>query len=210
MKILVVDDNAIVRMGLRIILERLETVESVQEACDGVEALEQVREFSPDVVLLDVHMPRKGGLEVLPEIASQARVLMLTSDNATETIQAALQAGAKGFLVHGHLSTEDVSSALTICASGGMALGPEASRVLSSGSVAEKPEEPHPFSQILTEREMLVLESAAKGFSNQEIAQAEFLSPRTVKNYLNSSYVKLGVHNRGEAVAAWHQALDSE
>lgn len=211
MKVLVVDDNAIVRAGLRSILDRMDAVTAVQEAGDGIEALEQVARFEPDVVLLDVRMPRRGGLDVLPEIAPRAAVIMLTSSDEPETIQRALSSGASGFLVHGHLSAEDVASALTMCAAGGMALGPEASAVIAQrvpqGPVAPG-ERPHPLANRLTDRELTVLAAAARGMGNEEIAREQFLSPRTVKNYLNAAYPKIGVHNRAEAIVAWHEALD--
>ena len=94
MRVLIVDDNAIVRMGLNRVLDRIESVDVVAEAGDGVEAIEVAAAFAPDIVLLDVRMPRMDGLEALPRLASAAKVIMLTSADDAETITAAISAGA--------------------------------------------------------------------------------------------------------------------
>ena len=99
MRVLIVDDNAIVRMGLNRVLDRIEGVDVVAEAGDGVEAIEVAAAFAPDIVLLDVRMPRMDGLEALPRLASAAKVIMLTSADDAETITAAISAGACGYLV---------------------------------------------------------------------------------------------------------------
>ena len=205
MKVLVVDDNAIVRLGLVRVLDQIEAVDAVAEAADGQEAIELARGFAPDVVLLDVRMPRMGGLEALPVLAQGAKVVMLTSADDAETVTAAVASGASGYLVHGNLGLEQVAAAITTCAQGGIVLGPEASAVLAVGG-ARRRERRNPLTELLTTREAEVLEAASRGLSNAEIAEEQFLSPRTVKNYLNSAYPKLNVHNRAEAVVAWHAA----
>ena len=205
MKVLVVDDNAIVRLGLVRVLDQIEAVDAVAEAADGQEAIELARGFAPDVVLLDVRMPRMGGLEALPVLAQGAKVVMLTSADDAETVTAAVASGASGYLVHGSLGLEQVAAAITTCAQGGIVLGPEASAVLAVGG-ARRRERRNPLTEMLTTREAEVLEAASRGLSNAEIAEEQFLSPRTVKNYLNSAYPKLNVHNRAEAVVAWHAA----
>lgn len=209
MRVLVVDDNAIIRVGLRQVLARLEEVTAVAEAADGQQAVEVVQDFEPDVVLLDVRMPVMDGLEALPLLADKTAVVMLTNDADTSTISTALGLGARGYLVHGSLGLEQVRSALATCREGGMVLAPEAAQVMLAGVPHSEPE-PSPASNallsLLTAREAEVLQAAAQGMSNAQIAAAQFLSPRTVKNYLNAAYVKLGVHNRAEAVLAWHEA----
>lgn len=205
MRVLIVDDNAIVRMGLNRVLDRIEGVDVVAEAGDGVEAIEVAAAFAPDIVLLDVRMPRMGGLEALPRLASAAKVIMLTSADDAETITAAISAGACGYLVHGNLGVDQVATAITTCYQGGLVLGPEARAQVSVGA-ARPVERPNPLRDLLTPREAEVLEAAARGLSNREIAEEQFLSPRTVKNYLNSAYPKLQVHNRAEAIVAWHDA----
>lgn len=205
MKVLVVDDNAIVRLGLTRVLDQIEAVDAVAEAADGQEAIERARGFLPDVVLLDVRMPRMGGLEALPVLAQSAKVVMLTSADDAETVTAAMASGASGYLVHGGLGLEQVAAAITTCAQGGLVLGPEASAVLAVGG-ARPPARRNPLTELLTTREAEVLEAAARGLSNAQIAEEQFLSPRTVKNYLNSAYPKLNVHNRAEAIVAWYEA----
>lgn len=205
MRVLIVDDNAIVRMGLNRVLDHIEGVDVVAEAGDGVEAIEVAAAFAPDIVLLDVRMPRMDGLEALPRLASAAKVIMLTSADDAETITAAISAGACGYLVHGNLGVDQVATAITTCYQGGLVLGPEARAQVSVGA-ARPVERPNPLRDLLTPREAEVLEAAARGLSNREIAEEQFLSPRTVKNYLNSAYPKLQVHNRAEAIVAWHDA----
>lgn len=204
MKVLVVDDNAIIRLGLCQLLERLEEVTVVAEASDGAEALERAASFCPDVVLLDVRMPVMDGIEALPRLASSASVIMLTNDSAEETIAQALELGASGYLVHGSLGLAQVQGALATCRDGGLVLGPEAAGVLVAGP--RPAQRANPLENLLTAREAEILEAAAQGLSNTEIAAAQFLSPRTVKNYLNTAYGKIGVHNRAEAVIAWREA----
>lgn len=209
MRVLVVDDNAIIRVGLRQVLERLEDVTAVAEAADGQQAVDMVEEFCPDVVLLDVRMPVMDGLEALPLLVGKTAVVMLTNDADASTISKALSLGVRGYLVHGSLGLEQVRSALATCCEGGMVLAPEAAQVMVSGvpqGKAEPAEAGSSLLSLLTAREAEVLEAAAQGMSNVQIAAAQFLSPRTVKNYLNAAYVKLGVHNRAEAVLAWHEA----
>lgn len=205
MKVLVVDDNAIVRLGLLRVLEQVPDVTEVRQASDGVEAIDIANSFSPEIVLLDVRMPRMNGLEALPSLVENARVIMLTSADDAESVTTALARGASGYLVHGSLGVEDVSGAIATCRQGGMVLSAAAAAQVRVADVP-KEAEPHPLVGIVSEREALVLEAASQGLSNADIAREHFLSPRTVKNYLNAAYTKLGVHNRAEAVIAWREA----
>ena len=200
MHVLVVDDNPIVRIGLVTLLRRIEQVEGVEEAGDGIEAITSARQKTPDVVLLDVDMPKMNGLEALPELASNSAVLMLTNSKDSALIVRALEQGAKGYLVHGCIGVEELAGALATAWLGGMVLGPEAAEVVVNGPEREVV---NPLRSKVTEREAEVLEAAARGMTNEEIAREQFLSARTVKNYLNAAYPKLGVHNRAEAVLAW-------
>lgn len=211
MRVLVADDNAIVRLGVRAILEQVADVVEVIEAADGVEALASAREAAPDVVLLDVRMPRRSGLDVLPEITQIAPVLMLTHSEEPEIIKAALAAGARGYLVHGSTSIDELAGALRTCHGGGLVLGQQAAQWLSvsgsgTGAGGGVQEQTNPLRAKVTTREAEALDAAALGLDNQAIAAEQFLSPRTVKNYLNSAYSKLGVHNRSEAIVVWLEA----
>lgn len=200
MHVLVVDDNPIVRVGLVTLLRRIEQVDSVGEAGDGVEAIEEARKNTPDVVLLDVDMPRMSGLDALPELSSNSAVLMLTNSSESTMILRALDLGAKGYLVHGGIGIKELAGALVTALMGGMVLGPEAAEVVVNGPEQETV---NPLRSKVTKREAEVLDAAARGMTNEEIAREQFLSARTVKNYLNAAYPKLGVHNRAEAVLVW-------
>lgn len=200
MHVLVVDDNPIVRIGLVTLLRRIDQVESVEEAGDGVDAIAAACHRSPDVILLDVDMPRMNGLEALPKLVSTSAILMLTNSSDSKVIAKALDLGAKGYLVHGGIGIKELAGALATVLMGGMVLGPEAADFVVNGPGREVV---NPLRSKVTEREAEVLDAAARGMSNEEIAREQFLSARTVKNYLNAAYPKLGVHNRAEAVLAW-------
>ena len=200
MHVLVVDDNPIVRIGLVTLLRRIDQVESVEEACDGIDAISLARQNTPDVVLLDIDMPKMNGLEALPELAANSAVLMLTNSSESTMIARALDRGAKGYLVHGGIGIRELAGALATALMGGMVLGPEAAEVVVNGPEQETI---NPLRAKVTEREAEVLDAAARGMTNEEIAREQFLSARTVKNYPNAAYPKLGVHNRAEAVLVW-------
>jgi hypothetical protein len=201
MKVMVVDDNAIVRLGLQSVLQRIEAVHEVIEADSAFSALEAHHAHSPDIVLLDISMPPgRSGLDILPELASDASVIMLTSNRDPSSIREALDAGARGYLVHGQLGINEVAGAIETCRSGGLVLGREAADVMLNPSTQGAP---NPLRDQVSDREAEILDLAATGMSNTRIAQQLFLSERTVKNYLNSAYPKIRVHSRAEAVALW-------
>jgi len=202
MKVMVVDDNAIVRLGLRSVLSRIDAVHEVIEADDAFSALEANHAHSPDIILLDISMPPgRSGLEILPELASDASVIMLTSNREPASIRQALDAGARGYLVHGQLGINEVAGAIETCRSGGPGLG----RGAAGGRVLRDDEDvgDNPLRAQVSDREAEILDLAATGMSNSRIAQQLFLSERTVKNYLNSAYPKIHVHSRAEAIAIW-------
>ena len=202
MKVMVVDDNAIVRIGLRSVLDRIDAVDEVIEAEDAFSALEAHHTRCPDIILLDVSMPPgRSGLDILPELSSDASVIMLTSNRDPSTIRQALDTGARGYLVHGQLGINEVAGAIETCRNGGLVLGKEAADVVLNPSAHNVSS--NPLRARVSEREAEILDLAATGMSNHRIAQQLFLSERTVKNYLNSSYPKLHVHSRAEAVAVW-------
>ena len=202
MKVMVVDDNAIVRLGLQSGLHRIDAVHEVIEADNAFSALEAHHAHSPDIILLDISMPPgRSGLEILPELASDASVIMLTSNRDPSSIRQALDAGARGYLVHGQLGINEVAGAIETCRSGGLVLGREAADVMLSPPTQDFTD--NPLRAQVSDREAEILDLAATGMSNSQIAQQLFLSERTVKNYLNSAYPKIQVHSRAEAIAAW-------
>lgn len=202
MKVMVVDDNAIVRLGLQSVLQRIDAVHEVIEAEDAFSALEAHHAHSPDIILLDISMPPgRSGLEILPELAHDASVIMLTSNRDPHSIRQALDAGARGYLVHGQLGINEVAGAIETCRSGGLVLGREAADVILNPSTQDLTD--NPLRSQVSDREAEILDLAATGMSNSRIAQQLFLSERTVKNYLNSAYPKIQVHSRAEAIAIW-------
>lgn len=202
MKVMVVDDNAIVRLGLQSVLQRIDAVHEVIEAEDAFSALEAHHAHSPDIILLDISMPPgRSGLEILPELAHDASVIMLTSNRDPHSIRQALDAGARGYLVHGQLGINEVAGAIETCRSGGLVLGREAADVILTPPTQDFTD--NPLRTQVSDREAEILDLAATGMSNTQIAEQLFLSERTVKNYLNSAYPKIQVHSRAEAIAVW-------
>ena len=202
MKVMLVDDNAIVRLGLQSVLHRIDAVHEVIEAEDAFSALEAHHAHSPDIILLDISMPPgRSGLEILPELAHDASVIMLTSNRDPHSIRQALDAGARGYLVHGQLGINEVAGAIETCRSGGLVLGREAADVILTPPTQDFTD--NPLRTQVSDREAEILDLAATGMSNTQIAQQLFLSERTVKNYLNSAYPKIQVHSRAEAIAVW-------
>ena len=166
-KVLVVDDNAIVRAGLQAVLGRVDTVDEVLEAENAFTALEMTSAHSPDIILLDVSMPPgRSGLDILPELVGSASVIMLTSMKDPALIRRALDAGARGYLVHGQLGVNEVAGAIETCRHGGLVLGREAADVMLHPSDDNRP---NPLRERLTDREAEILDLAADGLSNAEI-----------------------------------------
>lgn len=199
--VVVVDDNAVIRMGLRSLVEASPVMRWAGEAGDGEEAVRVVRAILPDVVLLDVRMPRRDGVQVAAEVRSWSRVLMLTYSDAPEVVRAALDAGANGYLVHGQFTADELERAVLAVASGAMLLSAPAAAALRAAPAAA---EPPPRSDLgLSERQQEIMELVAQGRTNGAIAQACFLSEKTVKNHVNHIFARLGVSTRAEAVSVW-------
>jgi DNA-binding NarL/FixJ family response regulator len=204
-RIVLADDHAVVRDGLTAVIERLDGYDVVGHAGDGLEAVERVRQLKPDVVLMDVRMPGIDGIEatrLLRESVPETAVLMLTMFDDDATVFGAMQAGARGYLLK-DASHLDVTTALTAVVAGQAVFGPGiASRMLaffSQSPVSTRTE--YPFPQ-LAPREREVLELLAAGRRTSEIADALFLSPKTVSNQLTAIFGKLGVADRTGAVIA--------
>jgi DNA-binding NarL/FixJ family response regulator len=209
-RVVIADGNPVVRMGFRSLLEATEVATVVGEAGTGDEACELVRRLRPDVVLLDVRMPERDGLAVLPDLAAMARVLVVTYRDDDETVTAAMLAGATGFLVHGSFTADELTRAVLDSGSSGRYLSPSAAEALvrSAATRAAAPEDrpgtrAGPGRVLLSPREREVMDLVARGRTNAAIAQALFLSEKTVKNHLNHIYVKLRAHSRAEAIVRW-------
>jgi DNA-binding NarL/FixJ family response regulator len=210
-RVLLCDDQALVRSGFRMILETREDIEVVGEAQDGAQALELARRRRPDVILMDVRMPRLDGVEAtrrLVEAGSEARVLILTTFDLDEYVYEALRAGASGFLLK-DVQPAQLVEAIRVVARGEALLAPTVTRRLLdrfAQALPASPGEPPPELSSLTERELEVLGLLAGGLSNAELAERLFLSETTIKTHVSSILRKLGLRDRVQAVVVAYQA----
>jgi DNA-binding NarL/FixJ family response regulator len=201
-RVLIVDDNAVLRRGVASLLEVADGIQVVGEAGTGKEAIALAKECSPDVVLLDVRMPVMDGIEAAGPLSKIAKVMMLTYSEDEERVSAAIRAGASGYLVHGRFTPEELERAVTDLAAGRNVISPAVVSVVFD-ALREGPgikRETGPAA--LTEREAEIMNLLAQGRSNGAIAGELFISEKTVKNHINRIYAKLGVANRAEAIAA--------
>ena len=205
-RVLIADDQALVRAGFRMILEAEEDVEVVGEASNGGEALDEVRRLHPDVVLMDVRMPDLDGIEATRQLMSDpsvsTRVVMLTTFDMDEYVYEALQAGASGFLLK-DVPPEQLVDGIRAVASGDALLAPSITKRVIEEFVRRPPQAakaPPPEVGELTERELEVLRQIARGLSNAEIAQELYVSETTVKTHVAHVLQKLGLRDRVQAV----------
>ena len=202
-RVLLADDQAVVRGGLRMILESQETITVVGEAADGREALRLVSTLDPDVVLMDIRMPLLDGIEAtrrLCDMGARARVLMLTTYGLDEYVYEALKAGAAGFFLKTD-SPQRLIDAVQVVAAGEALLAPEITRRLITRFVSgARPNTSPPALDELTDREREVLAYVARGLSNAEIADALSVSPGTVKTHVARLLSKLDLRDRVQAV----------
>ena len=202
-RVVIADDQAVVRGGLRMILEA-QGVEVVGEAPDGAQAVAMALGVRPDVVLMDIRMPRLDGIEATRQLAAAVagpRVLILTTYGIDEYVYEALRAGAAGFVLKTE-SPERLVDAVSVVAAGDALLAPEITRRLIDRFVATGPPQVRPPARLLalTPREREVLGLMARGMSNHEIAAAIFVSEGTVKTHVARTLAKLGVRDRVQAV----------
>jgi DNA-binding NarL/FixJ family response regulator len=210
-RVLVCDDQALVRSGFRMILEAREDLDVVGEAEDGLQALELTWRHLPDVVLMDVRMPRLDGVEAtrrLVAAGAEARVLILTTFDLDEYVFEALRAGASGFLLK-DVQPAQLADAVRVVARGEALLAPTVTRRLLdrfAQALPGRPEEPPPELSSLSDREREVLSLLAQGLSNAELADRLFLSETTVKTHVSSILRKLGLRDRVQAVVLAYRA----
>lgn len=198
-RILIADDHAVVRHGLRALIATESDMELVGEAADGVEAVRLTASLQPDVILLDMAMPRKTGLEAIDDIKrdnSQARILVLTSFAEDDKVFPAIKAGAMGYLLK-DTSPRELLQAIRDVHRGDVSLHPTIARKLVGE--LKRPSSLPPAEEPLTERETQVLALVARGMSNQEIAAALVIGERTVRTHISNILGKLHLANRTQA-----------
>ncbi|MDR1430563.1 MAG: response regulator transcription factor [Propionibacteriaceae bacterium] len=212
--VMLVDDQEMIRVGLRTNIDAHPGMAVVAEAGDGIAAVRALETLVPDVVLMDLRMPGIDGIEAIRRIrrnhpASQVRIMVLTTFDQDENVLAAIKAGANGFLSKG-VGPADLAAAITEVCDGGGALSANAARAVI-GHVADDnsiPVDPAAAKllEFLTPRERDLLTEAVRGLDNRQIAQAHHISPLTVKTHINRAMMKLGVSDRAALIALSYRA----
>ncbi len=209
-RVVVADDQALVRSGFRMILDSQRDIEVVAEAGDGREALACARDLEPDVVLMDIRMPELDGLEATRRLLrgdGATRVLILTTFDADEYVYEAMKSGASGFLLK-DVRPEQLAEAVRVVAAGESLLAPTITRRLIEQFVRRPPpgSARPPALEELTDRELDVLMLVARGLSNAEIAQELVLTEATVKTHVTHILTKLGLRDRVQAVVLAYES----
>lgn len=210
-RVMLVDDQELVRAGLRALLENDPGIAIVAEASDGPRGLAEVRRHRPDVVLMDIRMPGGGGLDATARITadeslSEVRVLVLTTFDAPDEVDGAIRAGAAGYLLK-DAGAEELRRAVRTVAEGGNLLSPSVARqVMRRYAEQDSPPAPDPRLARLTDRERAVLARVGLGETNQEIGAALFLSPATARTYVSRLITKLDVRDRTQLAVIAHRA----
>ncbi|MGC4952806.1 response regulator [Actinomadura citrea] len=209
-RVMVVDDNTFIRAGLTSALEATDDIEVVGEAGDGREAEEMAWRLVPDVVLLDVRMPRADGVGAAAALSRISRVIMLTQVEEPEVILSAVRNGAVGYLVHNTFTVDELAAAIRdTVRHRAHPLSHAASAALIDAARTGRPAAPaaDPAEQRarfgLSAREVQVMDLIVRGLANHDIAAKLFLTEKTVKNYINRIYAKLGAPNRATAIVTW-------
>ncbi len=211
-RVLVADDHPFFRDGLRVLLEATPDTETIGEARDGEEAVRMAATLRPDVVLMDLRMPGTGGIEATRKILEENQdmaIVVLTMVEDDDSVFAAMRAGARGYLLKG-ADKDEVLLAIRAAARGEAIFGPGIARRLtgyfaSPGQAPARATRSAAFPD-LTDREREILELVAEGRSNQEIAEALFLSLKTVRNYVSNIFTKLQVADRAQAIVRAREA----
>ncbi|MFF4986241.1 response regulator [Streptosporangium saharense] len=208
LRVVIADDQELVRAGFGMILEAQPDIEVVAEAGDGIEAVEAVRAHRPDVLLLDIRMPRMDGIEAAGIVSAETacRVLMLTTFDLDDYVFEALRAGASGFLLK-DVRRDDLVHAVRVVAAGESLLAPSVTRKLIAEFTSRVPAAKPPARElgVLTARERETLRMIALGQSNAEIAASMVLSEHTVKTHVSNILTKLGLRDRVQAVIAAYE-----
>jgi DNA-binding NarL/FixJ family response regulator len=208
-RVLLVDDQSLIRAGFRMILEAEEGIEVVGEAADGLQAVDSVKRLKPDVVLMDIRMPELDGIEATRRITQEApvKVLMLTTFDLDEYVYDALRAGASGFLLK-DVPAEQLVEGIQVVAGGDALLAPSVTRRLIQEFSRTPPSQRElpPSLEELTPRELEVFKLLARGMSNAEVAAELVVSETTVKTHVARVLMKLGVRDRVQAVVLAYES----
>jgi DNA-binding NarL/FixJ family response regulator len=204
---LIVDDHALFRRGLEMVLDSERDIELVGEASDGEEAVRKAGESLPDVVLMDIRMPRSSGIDAcraLKAVAPSAKIIMLTISDEEADLFEAIKAGASGYLLK-DIPLDEVAESVRAVNGGQSLISPSmAGKLLTEFATLARREEEEPPQEVpaprLTEREIEVLKLVARGMNNRDIAKELFISENTVKNHVRNILEKLQIHSRMEAV----------
>ena len=199
-----VDDHALFRRGLEMVLGQETDIEVVGEASDGAEAVDLASALLPDIVLMDVRMPRRSGIEActaIKDVVPSAKIVMLTISDDEVDLYDAIKAGASGYLLK-EISIDEVAAAIRSVAGGQSLISPSmASKLLTEfATMIKKGDEQQLPAPRLTDRELEVLKLVARGLNNRDIAKELFISENTVKNHIRNILEKLQLHSRMEAV----------
>jgi DNA-binding NarL/FixJ family response regulator len=202
-RVVIADDQELVRTGFRVILNSEPDIEVVGEAGDGRQAIEAARQLGPDVVLMDIRMPHLDGLEATRRIVtgpdSKPRVLILTTFDLDEYVYEALRSGASGFMLKDN-PAEQLITAIRVVAEGNALLAPQITRRLISEFARSPSTSESEHLQVLTDRESEVLKLVARGLSNAEISEELYVAETTVRTHVGHILTKLGLRDRVQAV----------
>jgi two-component system NarL family response regulator len=204
---LIVDDHALFRRGLEMVLAAEDDIELVGEASDGTEAVQKAAESLPDVVLMDIRMPKSSGIEAcraMKEAAPSSKIVILTISDEEEDLFEAIRAGASGYLLK-DIPLDEVAEVVRAVYGGQSLINPSmAGKLLTEFATLAKRDDEERAQQVpapkLTDREMQVLKLVARGMNNRDIAKELFISENTVKNHVRNILEKLQIHSRMEAV----------
>jgi DNA-binding NarL/FixJ family response regulator len=204
-RVLVADDHVLYRRGLEMVLGTEDGIEIVGEAGDGAEAIRRVEELLPDVVLMDIRMPRRSGIEActaIKDVVPSTKIVILTISDEESDLYEAVRAGANGYLLK-DVPGEEIAEGIRAVASGQSLISPSmASKLLTEFASMIKKSDERPQLPVprLTDRELEVLKLVARGLANRDIAKELFISENTVKNHVRNILEKLQLHSRMEAV----------